>query len=555
MLDINTIINTCYETTNTSRVIASYSHIIPVILSLILAVFVFFKSKFNLFSKVFLAFITLFSVWLIGDFILWTQNDYLLIYASWAPLDFIEIVFYILGIYFAIISVNQKDMSKWGKIILFIFIIPAFWITITGHSVSGFNQAVCEALNNESLGVYKLLVEGVLLLVLLFYIVRVFYNKNEFKKKKANLVVLISMFLFLSTFGITEYLASITGYYEMNLYSLFLLPVFLISIIYSVFELDIFNFHILGTYYLVIGLDVLIAGQLFFVNNSTDRLLTVITLILTLALSIILIRNLKKESDQRVFIEKLSTQLENSNLQLEGANDKLKSVDKLKTEFLSLASHQLRSPLTAIMGYSSLVLDGSFGAVDDKQKEALDRIFQSSRHLAKVVEDLLNVSKIEQGGMQYVKAPFDFEKAAKDLVTDLSITAQKKGLTLTFETDNKSPYTINGDMEKIRQVVLNFVDNSIKYTKEGNINVLLQKIENKIRLSITDTGMGMTSEMKEKLFQKFARGEGAKVNTSGSGLGLYLAKKIIEEGHTGKVGVDSPGAGLGSTFWMELDVA
>lgn len=251
----------------------------------------------------------------------------------------------------------------------------------------------------------------------------------------------------------------------------------------------------------------------------------------------------------------LNKEVARLNNELSNANGQLKSLDKLKTEFLSLASHQLRSPLTSIIGYTSMLLDGSFGFIDEKQKEAIDRVFQSSRHLAKVVEDLLNVSKIEQGGLQYVMANFDFEKAAEDLVKDLSLTAEKKGLKMTFENDNKAPYMVNGDMEKIRQVILNFIDNSIKYTKEGNIKILLEKNENKIKLSIIDTGMGMSPEAREKLFQKFSRGENGKVNTGGSGLGLYLAKKIIEEGHNGKVGADSDGVGLGSTFWMELESA
>lgn len=558
--------NSCYlfvTTINKSLVIlASYAHIIPMILSLALAIFISIKAKFNLYSKIFLAFVISFSLWLIGDLITWTTTNYHVIYSVWSFLDFIEIIFYILGLYFIITFIKESD-TKWYVKFLFIsvLVIP-FYLTITGQSVTGFNQSVCEANNNNFLSNYKLIIESIILLIILFYIIKSFFKQKDKKIRKADVIVLGSIFAFLSVFGVTEYVASITGIYEYNLYSLFILPIFLVAIIYAVFELDIFNFKILGTHYLVAGLVILMGGQLFFVNGAADQLLTIITVILSLALSFILYRNLKRESDQRIHIEKLSVDLEGSkmrleetNIKLESANEKLLSLDKLKTEFLSLASHQLRSPLTSIIGYSSMILDGSFGTVDDKQKEALDRIFQSSRHLAKVVEDLLNVSKIEQGGMQYVKAPFDFEKAAKDLVTDLSITAKKKGLELTFATDNKSPYTINGDMEKIRQVILNFVDNSIKYTKEGSINVLLEKIENKIKLSIKDTGMGMAPEMKEKLFQKFARGEGSKVNTSGSGLGLYLAKKIIEEGHTGKVGVDSPGSGLGSTFWMELDAA
>lgn len=238
---------------------------------------------------------------------------------------------------------------------------------------------------------------------------------------------------------------------------------------------------------------------------------------------------------------------------LQAANEKLKSVDKLKTEFLSLAAHQLRSPLTAIRGYTSMLLEGSFGSVDDKQKEAINRVFESASHLTKIVEDLLNVSKIEAGGMKYEMAPFDLEKPVHDLATDLSITAEKKGLKLNFETDKKGPYMINGDMEKIRQVVLNVIDNAIKYTMQGSISVLLSRNDASKMLSVAikDTGMGISAEEKEKLFQKFSRGAGGKTNTSGSGLGLYLAKQIAEA-HGGEVVIDSPGEGLGSTFTIQL---
>jgi signal transduction histidine kinase len=238
---------------------------------------------------------------------------------------------------------------------------------------------------------------------------------------------------------------------------------------------------------------------------------------------------------------------------LQDANEKLQSLDKLKTEFLSLAAHQLRSPLTAIRGYTSMLLEGSFGSVDAKQKEAINRVFESATHLSKIVEDLLNVSKIEAGGMKYEMAPFDMEKAVHDLATDLSITAEKKGLKLNYATDGKAPYTVNGDMEKIRQVVLNIIDNSIKYTDKGSVNVLLAKDEATkiLRVAVTDTGMGISAEEKEKLFQKFSRGAGGKTNTTGSGLGLYLAKQIAEA-HGGEVVIDSPGVGLGSTFTIEL---
>jgi signal transduction histidine kinase len=237
--------------------------------------------------------------------------------------------------------------------------------------------------------------------------------------------------------------------------------------------------------------------------------------------------------------------------ELQDANEKLKSLDKLKTEFLSLATHQVRGPLTAIKGYASMVIDGDFGEISEKAKEATNRIFESSNNLALIIEDFLNVSKIEGGGMKYEMAPFSLSEISRDMSKDLSIMAEKRGLKLSFEGDPDADCMVNGDREKVRQVVLNFIDNSIKYTKEGDINVSIHKVDGKAVFKVKDTGMGMTPEIKATLFQKFARGDGARMNTTGSGLGLYLAKEIIEA-HKGRVWVESDGPNKGSTFGFEL---
>lgn len=541
-------------------ILTNYSHIIPVIISLLLSIFVYFKSNKGLLSKAFLFFTISFSLWLIGDLIVWTSYNYGLIYSSWAPLDFIEIVSYIFGLYFIWIFISKKDLSLSKKLLLSILVLPAFIITISKNSVLGFDQANCEAVGNNTLSIYKMITEGILLLTMIGIIIKSIITEDTKNVKIKNIIVGGSMFVFLSVFGITEYIGSTTGFYELNLYSLFLLPIFLLIIIYSIFELDIFNFRILGTHYLVIGLVILMISQLFFINGSTDQLLTILTIALALGLSVILFRNLKRESNQRLRIEKLSGELEQSkmrlektNIDLEIANDKLKGLDKLKTEFLSLASHQLRSPLTAIKGYASMLREGDFGDLNDGAKETITRILMSSQNLTRVVEDLLDVSKIEQGGMQYNMQPFDIYSISKEVVNDLSITATNKNLKLIFNKVAEGDFMVNGDSSKIRQVIMNLLDNSIKYTKEGEINITLNKYDSKIRLNIKDTGIGMDKKVISSLFEKFTRGdEGAKENVSGSGLGLYLAKQIVLA-HQGRIWAESEGKNMGSNFIVEFD--
>lgn len=256
---------------------------------------------------------------------------------------------------------------------------------------------------------------------------------------------------------------------------------------------------------------------------------------------------------QNLELARLYKQVDSLNHELSVANEKLKSLDKLKTEFLSLATHQIRSPLTAIKGYASMVIDGDFGVINDKAKEAVDRIFQSSNNLALIIEDFLNVSKIESGGMKYEKVNFDLAEIASFMAKDLSIVAEKHGLKLAYNDDKNAPYTVNGDKEKLRQIVLNFIDNAIKYTKTGSINVSLSRKKDKVIFAVKDTGVGITPEIMATLFQKFARGDGARMNTAGSGLGLYVAKEIVEA-HNGRVWAESEGRDKGSTFFMELPI-
>ncbi|MDD5721206.1 MAG: ATP-binding protein [Candidatus Pacebacteria bacterium] len=536
----NTIVNTCFLTRGDSGTIAYYSHVIPIVLSLILGTFVFIKTKFNLFSKVFLAFIIVFSLWLIGDVVLWTQNNYFLQYASWAPLDYLEIVFYVLGFYFALIFVKKSDISILWKIFLFVLTLPTLFLTIIKQSLTGFYYPVCEALSNNFISEYKLAVEVILLLIIFIYAIIPFFKKFSREEKKADLIVLGSMFLFLSIFGVTEYLASTTGYYEMNLYSLFLLPVFLIAIIYSVFELDIFKVHILGTYYLVVGLIILMGGQLFFITSTTNRLLTILTIVLLALLSLILFRNLKKESDQRIQIEKLNIDLQ----------DLLKQRESL----VHLVTHKVKGSFTRSKYIFAGLLDGTFGEISEVVKKYAQMGLESDNGGIQTVNLVLNASNLSTGSVKYEMKPVDFKEIVLKVLVDKKVQAEAKGLQMesNIHDDKSDVYNVSGDAFWLTESVNNLIDNSIKYTKEGKISVDLHDGNGKVNLSVKDTGIGITEEDKKHLFTEGGRGkESVKINVDSTGYGLYSVKLIIEE-HKGKVWAESAGEGKGSAFYIEL---
>jgi len=231
-----------------------------------------------------------------------------------------------------------------------------------------------------------------------------------------------------------------------------------------------------------------------------------------------------------------------------------KELDQAKSDFISIASHQLRTPLTVIKGYVSMILEGSFGQVASQQKEQLTKVYEANERLINLVQDLLDVSRIESGKMQFVFTPNDLNTLVASVVEELKTTADSKKLYLKFQTLKTLP-KIKIDPEKLRQVIMNLIDNAIKYTVAGGVEISLVKRENKVRFIVADTGMGIKGEDMPQLFKKYSRG--SKINdksVSGTGLGLYVGK-IIVEAHGGKIWAESEGEGKGSKFCFELPIS
>jgi len=538
-------INTCFETTNYYHTIAYYSHLVPVALALFLSVYSLFKSKFSRLSVIFFSFCFGFSLWLLGSLICWVSPSYSLVYFFWSWLDFVNVVFFVLGAYFFGLLARGK-VSGWEKIIFLALCAPAFVITFLGNSVVDFYQPVCEATNSPLLTEYKFWVEWVLVGIILFQLFSSW--KKVDKQKKIQLsIVLLALLLFFAVFGSTEYIASTTGVYEINLYGLFVLPLFLMVMVFSVTNLGLFQFRLLGTQILAYVLIIMVGSQFLFVTNSTDQSLSVITLGAAVFLGILLLRNANHEVRQRERIERLA-------MELEMANDKLKELDQLKSEFLSLATHQIRAPLTAIKGYASMLLEGDFGELPEKISNPIQTIMKSCQNLVNIVADFLNISRIEQGKMIYEKSVFDIAELAKEVANELKPNVDRAGLSLEIEIPDGFSAKVNADRGKIKQVIGNVMDNAIKYTPHGSIKVSAFEEHGKAKIAVKDSGIGIDPNEINKLFNKFSRTKDAnKTNATGTGLGLYVAKKMMEA-QQGDIKVSSEGSGLGSTFTIELPI-
>lgn len=225
--------------------------------------------------------------------------------------------------------------------------------------------------------------------------------------------------------------------------------------------------------------------------------------------------------------------------------------DQLKSEFVSIASHELLTPTSAIEGYLSMILDEGMGKVDPQAKKYLDNVYASSKRLAGLVKDLLNVSRIEGGRIVVQSKNFDLKEMIKQVVAEMQPKANEKKLQFAAEGLDREVPQVWADPERVHQVLINLIGNAIKYTDKGSVRVRLDFSLSVVRVSVIDTGVGIPKDEIPHLFEKFYRASNAdNSGAQGTGLGLYITKQIVEL-MGGMIQVDSE-KGKGSVFSFSL---
>lgn len=220
--------------------------------------------------------------------------------------------------------------------------------------------------------------------------------------------------------------------------------------------------------------------------------------------------------------------------------NKIKEVDKMKDEFISMASHELRTPVTIIKGYIEMILEeSSKNGLNKSAKDYLTIINSSTKRLGDLIEDLLNVSRIEQGRLKIEMKDFKIIPIIDSTIKEINPQAKEKGLSLNFIYDDKVNDLIKIDEDKLKQILINIIGNSIKYTEKGSIDVKISNKNNNLILAIKDTGIGMSAKARSRLFEKFYRVINDKTeNIVGTGLGLWITKQIVEA-MKGTISIDS----------------
>ncbi|MBI5126698.1 MAG: hypothetical protein HZA80_02970 [Candidatus Taylorbacteria bacterium] len=527
-----------------------YSYIPILILSVVLGIYILIKDN-SLKSRLFVGIAFSFSLWILNILVQWVASYHSILMFAWQLTALFEIAIFVFTLLFIYVIAYERQKLPY----------PLIWSVLIGlgllavalpTSVNILEYDITECQGNTGI-LWNLIyvLESVLVTFTAIIGLRKFQMIRSKNIKKEGLILTIGATLFLFGFFLSNFAGELTKIYEFNLWGPIGMLVFLLVLAYSIVRFKLFvNPKIFATEFLVFILALLVFSLFFIEDSSVFNVILSATVILVIILGAFLIRSVLAEVQQRERIEKLASDLKK-------ANNHLLELDKQKSEFVSFATHQLKSPLAAMRGYASLILDGDYGEISAVAREPLSRIFESTKTLANVVEGYLNISRIELGTMKYDFAPHDIRAMVSDVIAELEPNTKKAGITLKFNVSTEDEFIVNADPDKLKQVFANLIDNSVKYTPTGSVTVSLEKKHDAIKgnillFSVKDTGIGMSEKTIASLFQKFTRAYNAnKTNIHGTGLGLFVAKEIVTA-HKGRVWAESEGEGKGSQFYVEL---
>jgi signal transduction histidine kinase len=251
----------------------------------------------------------------------------------------------------------------------------------------------------------------------------------------------------------------------------------------------------------------------------------------------------------------LERKVEERTRDLAEAKDRAEAADRAKSAFLSSVSHELRSPLHSIIGFTAVLLEGIGGPLNDAQREHVDVVRDSARHLLGIINDLLDISRIEAGAMAIARAPYRPDEVLRRVLQRFRIEAEAKGLEFRLETDGSRPVA-TGDELRVEQVITNLVSNAIKYTSRGGVLLRSRVVGDGLMVEVEDTGRGIPAGEQERIFARFTQLDpGAGRLAEGTGLGLAIARGLAGA-MGGRIEVASePGRGSRFTLHLPLEAA
>jgi signal transduction histidine kinase len=553
MIDANffSYVSQCRDFVSNIGPFLYYSHMVPIIASLGLSFYSYFKIKEHYFSRLLAGLALLLAVWSIADLVIWLNVDRGgLIMLAWSLVNIASVGFFVLGLFLVVSLVTKKPPTVFlktcgGVVVAFITILSS----LKGGGIESYDLVNCIATESELYSAILLIIQVILTLVILGYTGLKIPQIRQIKERRHLIGVVFSLCLFYITFFFTSYISTITDNFFYEQFGILMMAVMVGIVVFLMSEYQLFQVRLLTIHGITVALILVTASQFIYADTAIERTLITISTLFVILISVALTKSTS------ILID-VKQKLADSNENLEHANARLKELDALKSEFVSLASHQMRGPLGAIKGYVSLISEGELGQASEQVRDAADKVGQATNSLMIMVEDFLNVSRIEQGRMKYVFKKIDLVSFVEEAVLEMKPSIEAKNLSLNFQLGEPGVF-VEADEAHLKQVVVNLIDNAVKYTKEGGITITITKhfAERKVHVRFADTGVGISPDMKERLFEKFSRAkDAAQVNAGGTGLGLYVAKEMMRA-HRGNIWAESLGKEKGTTFVVELPLS
>ena len=522
-----------------------YSHIPAMVVALMVGLFVFLSAKHLLLNKLLLVISVCFSLWCFSNLILWTTiySDVLLFF--WTLYDVLFSFISIFSLYFIYVFLYDKDASLRLKVCFLALLAPTIILAPTSIHLSGIDITNCDAFMFQGAWYrfYYIALSIVAMVWIFILLIRRYQDADEIFRKQIVLMgagIELFLLLFFTVLFLATQLATIglVDDSRIELYGLFGMIIFMAFIGALIVRFKAFNVGMLAAQALVIALVILIGSMFTFADNLYNMVLIAITLALTGAIGIVLIRSVKKEIQLREMVERQKRELEEANAAQEN--------------LLHFISHEVKGYLTKSEAGFAAIVEGDFGAISADLKKMSGMALTEVRKGVSTIMDILDASNMKKGTVSYKKEVFDFGKAVETVVSELQTAAMERALKLEFKPASET-LTVSGDKEKIlRHVIRNVIDNSIKYTEHGSVTVALSKAGRVAQMLVQDTGVGITPEDMSHLFTEGGHGKDSiKVNVHSTGYGLYIAKQIVGT-HGGKIWAESEGAGKGTRFIVQF---
>ena len=528
-------------------------------LDLALGLFVLLKNPKARINRSFALFTLSGLVWMVASFFEDESKNmalrYFLLKLDFATGIFVSFLLLIFCLEISKSEVLEKPYAK--KLLIAIPAIFSLLIFFTGFILSGYTMA--EGVITPVFGSAGVIYDFFIGVSLAFGVGTLLwkYRESSAEDKAKFIYLFIGFFLtsvigFVTNIWLADFIKNSPHYELYSRLGLFSSIFVILFSGYAIVKHRLLNLKIIATELLSLGILVFSLFQLLLSGTSAALLANGIIFVILLFFVIMLVRSVENEVKRK-------EELQVASEKLASANERLKELDEARAEFMSFASHQLQTPLTAIRGYASLLLDGSGGELTLSEKDMIGKISASSQRMVELVEDYLNLSRIESGKLEFTFAKWSLENICQEAVEALELKAKGKKLSLTFHHPSHPLPEVVIDGPKVREVISNLVDNAIKYTPDGGVSVDISQKQHQadettdsIIVTVSDTGLGISKNELPLLFAKFSRGNNEeRLKIKGTGLGLYVGKVMIEN-NGGKIWAESNGEGKGSRFIIEL---